>query len=110
MNSADLAHSPVPPTVPPAHPDQRYFHGRDGTRHVDAEKYTASALVYRNGGKDLAEITVSVRTARSGVQVDLELNPDQLRELAQRLLDAAHDIDAHPAEVLKKASQTSGAA
>ena len=46
----------------------------------------------------------------STVNFHIFLGPNELRELAARLLDAAHDIDTHPPEPRRVQKQKGGAA
>ena len=67
-------------------------------------KRGAELEVYRSARQDIAEVNISIGL-RSAACVKVFLDPDDLRELAQRLIDAAHDIEAHPAESLKRSQQ-----
>ena len=56
--------------------------------------------VYRDAKRQVAELEINVASIAS---IDIELTPTKLRELAARLLDAAHDIEANPAAKLMDA-------
>lgn len=58
----------------------------------------ATVCVYRSGNCDAALLRVDIDhgTAVFGVSA----TPTELRELAARLIDAAHDIESHPARTL----------
>ena len=64
------------------------------TRRLDAE-----LDVYRDGETDLAEVRIKLGCFATA-EITVRLTPDELRELAACLLDAAHDIEALPAAVL----------
>jgi hypothetical protein len=53
--------------------------------------------VYRDAKRQVAELEINVASI---ARIDIELTPTKLRELAARLLDAAHDIEANPAAML----------
>ncbi|SEA49861.1 hypothetical protein [Variovorax sp. YR216] len=63
------------------------------------------AIVFRDAGVDLAELQISVGRW-TDAKLTLRLDPNALRELAARLLDAAHDIECAPATVLAPATRT----
>lgn len=73
----------------------------------EARAMEASLEVFRDGGSDLAEVRVALGIF-TGAQITVRLSADELRDLAVRLIDAAHDIDTLPAAVL--ARTTEGAA
>lgn len=56
-------------------------------------------VVFRDGETDVASLEVSLGIF-TNARIDVRLTPSELRELATRLLDAAHDIDTLPAAVL----------
>lgn len=111
-----MAHSKIqghtvrPPHVPAGYPAQRYFQGSDGKRTVISRgkgwETFAEVRVYRDGTQDVGEL--SVRLAALGIKANMEVEarftPEQLREIAGRLLDAAADIEAHPAAKLAEAA------
>jgi hypothetical protein len=92
-----FTHEPRAPRVPreSAHSYQRWFTGP--VRISPPGDDYSEAEVYRNGDRDVAE--VRLMSHRGGMRFDasLELAPAELRELALRLLDAAHDLEAFPA-------------
>jgi hypothetical protein len=94
-----FTHEPAAPSVPADHPTQRYFCGEQvalcGSRWV-----SDVARVYRFAGDAAARL--DLRTPFNGkchAEVTADLTPPELRELARRLLDAAHDIETEPAKV-----------
>lgn len=103
-----FTHTPRPPHVSAApHHLQRRF----GPPHRDPNRFPESVIpktgkesharlsVFRSGGEDAAELEFAMGL---GTQIRLEvcMTPNELRELAARLLDAAHDIEANPAAKL----------
>ena len=100
--AAPFTHTPRPALVPDSHPTQRYF---------GADRYTATCGIPNNCGRCDATATVGVerighmpgaaRLAVDSLPIDgaafsftVTLRPDQLRELARCLIDAAADIEA----------------
>lgn len=114
-SSATEAWAPVAPYIPsnPDHKDQRYF-SRSGNNHslelasgtehefVHAGYVNACADVklYRNARYNTADLTLVVRVNGSKAETTVECTAAELRAIAYRLLDAAHDIDTHPASQL----------
>ncbi len=84
-----------PAIVPDSHPDQRCFSEtrRSGIRCPNSG-YDIEVGVYRNVADDTAELSLAVC---SMFEAKVHLSPSQLRRLASDLLDAAADIEAHPA-------------
>lgn len=111
-----MAHSKIqghtvrPPKVSTDYPNQRYFHGADGDLNVTSRNEAwdtfAEVRVYRDGEQDVAQLRMRIAALglKANVEVDARFNPEQLREIAQRLLDAAADIERHPAAMLKVAA------
>ena len=64
------------------------------TRRLDAE-----LDIYRDGETDLAEVHIKLGCF-AAAEITVRLKPDELRELAACLIDAAHDIETLPAAVL----------
>lgn len=56
--------------------------------------------VYRDAHKQVASMEVRIGSVAF---LDFDLTPEKLRELAARLLDAAHDIETNPAAKLREA-------
>ena len=100
--AAPFTHTPRPAIVPDSRPDQRYF---------GADSHTATCGIPNNSGRRDATATVGVerighmpgaaRLAVDSMPIDgakfaftVALRPDQLRELARCLIDAAADIEA----------------
>ncbi|HXC38455.1 MAG TPA: hypothetical protein VN667_05870 [Burkholderiales bacterium] len=105
---APFTHTPVAPSVPADYPLQRYFIGPapDHVHQLDALniKDEGYVRVYRSARNNDADLVLGKASGRSSISASFSLTPDQLRELASRLLDAAHDIETNPAEVLAKAA------
>ena len=103
-----FTHVPCAADVPsdPRHTAQRYFNGLGGNRKVHASgKHIAllsgiSVDVWRLSKDDCALLTIEVEHHHGKSETTANLKPAELRDLAQRLLDAAHDIEAHPATSL----------
>lgn len=104
-----FTHIPCAADVPsdPQYAAQRYFRGLAGKsrdiyasgKHI-AKLSSTTANVYRHGPDDCAMLTIEVEHHHGKSQTTANLKPAELRDLAQRLLDAAHDIEVHPAAVL----------
>ena len=104
-----FTHIPCAADVPkePQYADQRYFTGLAGRNrdvyasgnHI-AQLSATKVEVYRHGPDDCAMLTIQVEHHHGKSETTANLKPAELRDLAQRLLDAAHDIEAHPAASL----------
>lgn len=57
------------------------------------------ATVMRDAKRDVAELELEIGLYTCA-SITVRLTPAELRELAARLIDAAHDIEAHPARTL----------
>jgi hypothetical protein len=101
-----------PPNISADYPEQRYFCG-DSPRfsHRVASNPDAGPLtkigVYRNAHDDDARLTIEMVGAG---EIHSHLSSIALREVAARLLDAAHDIEQHPAASLVAAAEPDRAA
>ncbi|WP_310614115.1 hypothetical protein [Limnohabitans sp.] len=117
--NGNFVHIPFPPYIPPEakYADQRYF-SRNGEPHrklqieisLDAfgVSHSAEADVYRNACKDTAELRLTNHTTHCRFESMVSLGPAELRELASRLLDAAHDLEINPAKKLVAELQKGG--
>ncbi len=86
-----FAYDDVPPVTPDG-PDKRHHHWFCGEGPV------ATFNVYRNSGKNYAELTMgSSDAAACTAWVTCKVGTTALRGLAARLLRAADHIDANPA-------------
>ena len=63
--------------------------------------------VYRDAKRQVGELEINVASI---ARIGIELTPQKLRELATRLVDAAHDIETNPAAKLMEAQATEQAA
>jgi hypothetical protein len=109
--SGNFIHIPFPPHVPPEpqYADQRYF-SRNGSplsrlllgsiRPAFGIGTSVEAHVYRNCRRNNAELVFSRRDKYGHFELSTEIEPAELRELALRLLDAAHDIEINPSKKL----------
>lgn len=99
-------HHPRPPIVPQnsQHAWQRYF----GNSAAGLGQYLLVATdlamaprccVMRNAAFDVAEMNISLGV-NTDARITICMTPAELRELAARLIDAAHDIEAFPAAIL----------
>ena len=111
--SADAAFSVrIPPDAPAApHHQQRYFsHGKALARSIrlfEGNRATATAShseseveVYRVATSDRVELISSINCNFNFAEVRVLLTAAELRDLSARLLDAAYDLDTHPASSL----------
>ncbi len=114
-----FTHIPCAADVPsePQYANQRYFKGLKGhNREVYASGKHIAKLsstqvdVFRHGPDDCALLTIEIEHHNGKASATANLKPAELRDLAQRLLDAAHDIEAHPAAVLACAQREEVAA
>lgn len=66
-----------------------------------------NATLYRNDDESHAECAIVVRDMAShhAAELTIYLDPAGLRDLACRLLDAAADIEAHPAQCIDPAAE-----
>ena len=96
-----FTHTPRPPCVCKGrHANQRRFGppSKVSNEHPQPLTHGETELrVYRYANKQVAVLGINVA---STVSIDIQLTPTKLRELAARLLDAAHDIEANPAAML----------
>lgn len=94
---ATFTHEPRKPTSPtdPAHSAQRYFTGSDGERWV-----ADTVRVMRFAQDESAHVEIKTRYGKSSAQITAYLTAAELRDFAARLIDAAHDLETHPAEAL----------
>lgn len=112
-----FTHAPRPAIVPTEakHAWQRRFGpgATVGDYKINPADREARAMrcelkVFRDGNCDIAEVRISLGLYTTA-QITARLSPTELRELAARLIDAAHDIEALPADALARA-QEGGAA
>lgn len=94
-----FTHEPRAPHCPASHPDQRYFCDASGVDTYESRWIGGMVRVYRNAARDVADVDIRATAGRVDVQAGASLTPAELRELAHRLLDAAHDLEAFPATV-----------
>ena len=102
------AHLPIAPYVPESHAHQRYFSRGEGTKglrvqggstHKEAHG-SAYFTVMRFADKDAADVELQLTTAGQSSTTVVACSAQELRAIALRLLDAAHDIEANPAAKL----------
>jgi len=106
-------HQPVAPYVPKeaVYASQRSFSRGNETRCVDligakptfdfdTPRTFAEVSVFRWTDKDKAEIILRVGAGRSESSATVECNAAELREIAARILDAAHDLEMNPSASL----------
>ena len=89
-----------PAIIPAEQPAQRYFaEGRASGGIYGAPHYTNQprARVYRHAGQNTAELSIRLGTS---FEASADFTPADLRRIASDLLDAAHDIEQHPAATL----------
>lgn len=92
---------------------QRYFCDADGERDVILRSATHDRIaefgVMRFADRDVADVEAEVRNGSGYASILARLGPIELRDLAQRLLDAAHDIETNPAADLVAAHEAAEA-
>lgn len=115
-NTHTTLHYPRPAIVPakPEHAWQRRFGDASTAGGYRIQPRTDRAetpivIVMRDAKKDVAELElkIGIYTCAS---ITVRLTPAELRDLAARLIDAAHDIEAFPAAALVEAALEGGAA
>ena len=106
-----FTHTPRPPCVCTGqYANQRRFGppGKVSNEHPQPLTHGETRLgVYRDAKRQVAELEINVASI---ARIGIELTPTKLRELAARLLDAAHDIEANPAAKLMEAQAAEQAA
>ena len=113
-------YSPKPPEVSPdtTYSDQRYFtHGSSRAQHNRSLKSSqpdrsnpfgdrgyndASVEVYRNASANTVELRLEVNTNWNKTETTVQCNVEELRDIAYRLLDAAHDLEVNPSHKLMR--------
>ncbi len=75
-----------------------------GLQHDKNEPQRNTLVVFRDGHEDVAELTIEMGLSTRAC-ITVRLTPDELRDLATRLIDAAHDIETLPAATLARAQQ-----
>jgi hypothetical protein len=94
-----------PPRVPVTAPDQRYYQGVNpfdwGVDNATGEPWPIAVRVFRFARNNTA--SVAMRLCGGGAEMEAAMDSVSLREFAARLLDAAHDIEQHPAASLATA-------
>ncbi len=91
-------HTRVAPEIPACAPDQRYFtHGLKRRLSV-ASNLDSSLDVYVMRFNEHASVKLKINfyCSKSSTDVSIALTAGQCRDLAARLLDAAHDIEVAP--------------
>ena len=96
-----FTHTPRPPCVCKGqYANQRRFGPPSEISNEHPQPLThgeTTLVVYRDAKRQVAELEINVASI---ARIDIELTPTKMRELAARLLDAAHDIEANPAAML----------
>lgn len=112
-----FTHTPRPAIVAKTagHTNQRRFGVADRARgyvisptEQQARAMNTELQVFRDAEFDMAEVTIDIGLYTCA-SITVRLNPAELRDLATRLIDAAHDIESLPAAVLAR-DQHGGAA
>ena len=106
-----LTHTPRPPCVCKGqYANQRRFGPPSEISNEHPQPLThgeTTLVMYRDAKRQVAELEVNVASI---ARIDIELTPTKMRELAARLLDAAHDIETNPAAKLMEAQAAEQAA
>jgi hypothetical protein len=99
-----FVHTPCPPKVSETpHSNHQRFTGLSDTSWIrpsqESQKLLDESLhVTRFKDEDQARLHFQITTNQTLFSTSVGLTAAELRDLAQRLLDAAHDIDANPAQ------------
>jgi len=111
-----FAHTPRPAQVAHAPYSHQRRYGADlqaayglHLRHDRKDPCRCEVEVFRNAHDDVAELKLSLGLD-TRANITVRMTPAELRELAARALDAAHDIEAHPAAALMESANTPRAA
>jgi hypothetical protein len=95
-----FVHSPCAPQIHSFNTEKR-FSGLNQKTWLSPSKPTVCSAekirVSRFNGLNEARILIATNSTNSTSSMAMDLSASELRELAQRLLDAAHDIDTNPA-------------
>lgn len=78
-------------------------------RHDDRQAAHCALAVFQDASEDVAELRVCVGLFTTA-SMTVRLTPADLRDLAARALDAAHDIETNPAAALAAQALKGGAA
>jgi hypothetical protein len=70
------------------------------TNEYDYISTSSEVSVMRWADKDVAQLTSSLSINRSDCQITLHCTAAELRDIAYRLLDAAHDLEDNPSRAL----------
>ena len=98
-----FVHTPCPPKVSEApYSNHQRFTGLSDTSWIrpspESNKLLDESLhVTRFKDEDEARLHFQINTNQTVFSTSVGLTATELRDLAQRLLDAAHDIDVNPA-------------
>lgn len=107
-----FVHYPMGPKVPSetGHKHHRYFNrghlglslGLYGGTADEVGGYQSETLcvVYRHAKADYADLDLKIRGRRHDCRLSASCTAQELREIAMRLLDAAHDLDINQASKL----------
>jgi hypothetical protein len=102
-------YTPRAPEVSPNYAEQRWFTGPNKEQRVEItlrkrRPANQSVTVVRFAYGNTADLGLRFDTGIANGSIDLSLTASELRDLAQRLLDAAHDIDTNPASIAETKS------
>lgn len=95
-------HQPRAPWVPEEakYQHQRSFTHGDENLAVRLADYTTSVKVFRWADVDYVRLILATNNKYNTTETVVHLTAEELREIAARLLDAAHDLETLPARVL----------
>lgn len=82
------------------HQWQRYFVGNEAWhshRVTPNGEHAGGVQVFRDAKQDVASLSLNAYSGSFDFSVAASFSPAALREIAARLLDAAHDIEQRPA-------------
>ena len=107
LAQAAFIHNARAPHVPRDYPRQRYFAGGGKNYCVEvaeaannnpcAHVAAVTSCVFRSAGRDLGELSLAIENSVTSSSLRVNLTPAEMRALAARLIDAAHDIELWPA-------------
>jgi hypothetical protein len=106
-----FTHTPRPALIPVAHQEIRRFGTGEKTLDYQlecssesAQRMRAEIRTLRDAERDVADLRIKLGNY-TNAEITVELTADEMRDVARRLIDAAHDIEAHPAAALAREAQ-----
>ena len=103
-----FSYQPIAPHIAPDHPDQRYFSRgqknslsfsvKGALDQLKEHKTSIEVTVMRFKNYKFATLELEALASAYFASLNVACTANELREIAYRLLDAAHDLETHPAK------------